>query len=291
MSDAPPQELPPAPTPRLDRPALWEKVVRTACHVAGGNQHAARKWCTQWYPEVPGLKRFAGVGRGRPCVIICNGPSLNKLDLSLLANVDTFAVNAFFLKFDEIAWRPTYYTVEDRLVAADRAPWINKLRGFAKFFPLVYRDVLTPDEDTTYLNFMMDYTDYADFPEFSTNAARCVWVGGTVTYINLQLAYYMEYDPVVLIGADHNYVVNQQDNKIVGHEMTSKTEDVNHFHKDYFGKGFRWHDPNVERMERAYVKARRAFDAAGRKVLNATAGGHLEVFERAEYEGLAGAWK
>lgn len=282
-----PELAPPPPVKvRPDSPPFLEKVLRKIVRTAGGNEHKVRRWCTDWYREVPEVAALKGVGKGKTCFIVGNGPSLNKLDLSLLQGYDTFCVNAFFLKFPEIPWRPTYYVVEDKLVAQDRSPWINQLRGFRKFFPKVYSHILTKDEDTTYINFVIDYSKYENFPEFSTNAAKCVWVGGTVTYISLQLAFYFGYETAVLIGVDHNYVVDQKANDITGPIMKSKTDDINHFHPDYFGKGFRWHDPQVDRMEKGYRRAREVYEAHGRRVLNATAGGHLEVFERVDFNSL-----
>src|SRR3546814_5770462 len=54
---------------------------------------------------------------------------------------------------------------------------------------------------------------------------------------------------------------------------------------DLFGKGYRWHDPMVWRMEVAYRKAREVFEANGRVVKNATVGGcyvrhHLSLNRR-----------
>ena len=34
------------------------------------------------------------------------------------------------------------------------------------------------------------------------------------------------------------------------------SDDPNHFHPDYFGKGFRWHDPQVNKMIEAYQRPR-----------------------------------
>ena len=71
-----------------------------------------------------------------------------------------------------------------------------------------------------------------------------------------------------------------------GNEWTSGGDDPNHFHPDYFGKGYRWHNPRLDRMELAYRKAKRVFEADGRRVVNATLGGKLEVFERVDYDSL-----
>jgi hypothetical protein len=42
----------------------------------------------------------------------------------------------------------------------------------------------------------------------------------------------------------------------------------------------------VERMEQAFRRARDVYQADGRKILNATIGGQLEVFERTDYYSL-----
>src|SRR3546814_15464806 len=84
---------------------------------------------------------------------------------------------------------------------------------------------------------------------------------------------------------DHNYARPDHLQSVVT-VWTSNGEDPNHFHPDYFGKGYRWHDPMVWRMEVAYRKAREVFEANGRGVKNANVGGQLEVFERTNYERL-----
>ena len=68
--------------------------------------------------------------------------------------------------------------------------------------------------------------------------------------------------------------------------IPSQSDDPNHFHPDYFGKGYRWHDPMVERMEQSYVRAKAEFERVGRRIFNASAGGHLEVFPRVAYASL-----
>jgi hypothetical protein len=47
-----------------------------------------------------------------------------------------------------------------------------------------------------------------------------------------------------------------------------------------------FHDPNMERMERAYLKAKEVFEADGRKIYNAGIGGKLEIFDRVDYRSL-----
>ena len=68
--------------------------------------------------------------------------------------------------------------------------------------------------------------------------------------------------------------------------MQSQGDDPNHFSVAYFGKGFRWQLPDLETSEVAYRMARKAYETDGRKVLDATIGGKLDIFEKVDYESL-----
>ena len=141
------------------------------------------------------------------------------------------------------------------------------------------------DDKTVWLNVIFRYDRYRNFPHFSPNAARRVWTGGTVSYLCMQLAYYMGFKDVYLIGFDHSYRI-PDDAVVEGNDILSQSGDPNHFSRDYFGRGKRWHDPMVDRMAEAYEKAKQCYEASGRRILNATAGGRLEVFDRVSYDRL-----
>jgi hypothetical protein len=95
----------------------------------------------------------------------------------------------------------------------------------------------------------------------------------------------MGFATVYLVGFDHSYTI-PTDAQVDGTGILSRSSDPNHFHPDYFGSGYRWHDPMVERMEMAFRRAREVYEGSGRRVFNATIGGHLEVFERVDYGSL-----
>lgn len=218
--------------------------------------------------------------------IIGNGPSLADTDLTLLAGQTTIGTNSIFLNRDAMGFDPTHYVVEDYLVAEDRADDIAAIHGSTKWFGNYLRYALPDAPDTLWLNVSVDYRERPDWPRFSRDASRIVHVGGTVTYLCIQLAYYLGAAEVVLVGVDHSYDV-PDDEPLEGNTITSTRDDVNHFHPDYFGAGKRWHLPRVDRMERAYVRAREVFAQDGRRIVNATKGGRLEVFPRVDYDTLA----
>ena len=232
------------------------------------------------------LKTFRNIHKGQRCFILGGGPSLLKIDPELLKHEITFGVNCVFLIYDWLRFHPTYYSVEDWLVYEDRFENIKKYVTRSRcFFPLQFLTEGFHRKNNSYFRAMYDFDMKEGWPNFSRNAGKLVWIGGTVSYVCMQLAYYMGFSKVYLIGFDHNYT--KPDNVITdGTEWTSQGDDPNHFHPAYFGKGKRWHDPRVDRMEMAYKKAKIYFEKDGRKICNATVGGCLEVFDRVDYRTL-----
>lgn len=222
---------------------------------------------------------------GRRIFVIGNGPSLMRTDLSLLKDEITIGYNGIFLLYDKLGFIPTYYTVEDNLVAEDRADTINEMHGTTKIVPLDLSYCIRPDEYTVYINFIRSHKK---FPRFSGSFARRVYWGGTVTMLNLQLAYYLGSREIYLIGIDHNYAPPAEMDEVSGCVINANTPDQNHFHPDYFGPGYRYHDPRVDRMEKAYHKAREFIENKGGTIYNATEGGKLEVFPRVKFNNILG---
>lgn len=247
------------------------------------------------YPHLtwdgPDLRQFQDRHAGERCVIIGNGPSLNQLDLSRLGSETTFAVNGIFYAADKMGFDPTYYVVEDSSVMKENIEQIKAYRAGHKFFPNIYRSIYGDDPNVTY--FMMNRGFYATdspnycVPRFSADAAQRLYCGQSVTIINLQLAYYMGFTEVVLIGMDFSYVIPDSADRR-GDIITSAEDDPNHFHPDYFGKGKTWKDPKLDRVLANYALAKEMFAADGRTIVNATAGGNLNLFDRVDYSKLFG---
>jgi len=222
---------------------------------------------------------------GKRCFIIGSGPSINKMDLSPLKNEITFGFNAFYLISESIGFLPTYYLIEDPLPAEDNANNVNRLSGTIKIFPWDLHYCLKPDSNTIYVHFDRYYSNYPhpNFPQFSDNSLKCVYWGGTVAYMALQLAYYMGIRDVYLIGIDLDY---KMPNYATEDVIVSRESDASHFHPDYFGPGKRWHDPKVERMKRAFEYASEYYKRNAGVIYNATFGGKLEKFPRVDFERL-----
>jgi hypothetical protein len=240
-------------------------------------------------PDKDRLQQFYGRYAGERCFIIGNGPSLNKHDLRLLQNEYSFGVNSLYYKSKETGFIPTFYVVEDSSVLKENINEIVKYEAPFKFFPSLYKNY-HPKADNVYF-FQMNRGFYEknspnfSIPRFSTDISQNIYCGQSVTYMNLQLAHYMGFTEIYLIGMDFSYIIPKS-HKRKGDVLYSDTDDPNHFHKDYFGKGKTWKDPKLDRVLLNYKQANFVYECSGRKIYNATYGGELEVFERINYLSL-----
>ena len=234
--------------------------------------------------------------RGETCVIIGNGPSLNKIDFGLLPGVATFGVNSLFLARDRMGFDPTFYVVEDSAVMADNTDAIREMQARElKLFPAMYRGALDERSVGPTVFFTMNRGFYTPTspnyctPRFSTAAEERVYAGQSVTIINLQLAYHFGFTRVVLVGMDFSYVIPDSVQR-EGVVFTSTEDDPNHFDPRYFGAGKKWKDPQLARVASNYELARAVYAADGREIINSTVGGMLDVFPRLDLaDALAGA--
>lgn len=234
--------------------------------------------------------------KGKRGFIICNGPSLIKTDFAKLNNEITIGTNGLYLNFDETGFKPTYYIVEDDLVAEDRKDDLNAIVGPVKLFAQRVAYCLKRNEDVIFLRHSPAGNPWADEQKrmkmtmpFSPDLSVASFGGNTVTYTCMQLAFHLGIREVYIIGADHNYKVpNRYDDRNTNENyvIESQEDDENHFNPNYFGKGFRWHNPKVHLIENAYHNAKIFFEHHGGKIYNATEGGCLEVFERVNFSDL-----
>lgn len=234
------------------------------------------------------LKQFYNKHEGETCVIIGNGPSLNKVDFRDLVTVKTFGVNGIFYKSDELKeWKPTFYVVEDTAVMNENISRIRQYNCEYKFFPSLYKPLHKSGRNVYWFNMNRGFYDksseWLEFPRFSPDASHRVYCGQSVTIINLQLAYYMGFSKVLLIGMDFNYE-KVGDEIVQGHKLVSQSDDINHFHPDYFGKGKTWHDPKVHNVMKSYELAKLIYEQDEREIVNCTSGGKLELFRRSTLE-------
>ena len=229
---------------------------------------------------------------GQRCFIMGNGPSLNEMELDRFANEHVWCTNRAYLLFDRISWRPGFYTSGDRRVVPDIADELSELPKILPktmfFWPLAVRRAagLPPSSNVYWFREEMVDLESAQKRGFSRDCADYVVHPCTVTITALQLASYLGFDPIYLIGCDTNYVIPKSTkvDKENDYLLTStEDDDPNHFDSSYFGTGAKWHSPHPEYMLRHYECVEEMCRPEGPRIFNATVGGKLEVFPRVNY--------
>ncbi len=221
------------------------------------------------------LSGYKDKHKGERCFIMANGPSLSGMDLSPLKNEFTFGMNRIYLLKDKIGFLPTYLAVTD--VKIQLAQFAEELQNLdtVRFFNWAGRKYFTQDDRIVY--FRQSFKT-----RFAENPVNGLWGGHSVTNICIQLANFMGFSTIILIGKDHNYEQKGTPGKIIVSDGTEK----NHFINNYYKKGMIWRIPDYKGEELGYTMARRAIESDGRKILDATVNGKLEVFDKVNYKDL-----
>jgi hypothetical protein len=208
---------------------------------------------------------------GETCLIIGNGPSLRGVPNSFLKRYPSFGSNRIYLKY-----LPTYYVAVNPLVIEQNKADIRMLRSTAKFVR-EGMGVFDP-EDTMHMSPIYELHSMR-IPMFSFNPCAYVYEGFTVTFVAMELAFFMGFKTVLLVGVDHRYIFDGVPNE----QNVWQGDDPNHFDENYF-KGMQWHNPDLANSEVAYALAKEVFDKNGVQCINLTAGSALDVFEKGSIE-------
>ena len=202
-------------------------------------------------------------------VILCNGPSLLKSDLSLLDGIFTFGLNKINLLFDRSEFRPSTIVSVNRFVIDQNADFFNNtdIPLFLDAYGFKSKQI------NARKNIAFFHSSSAGF---ARDCSVSIDQGYTVTYVALQLAFHMGFRNVALIGADHNFAASGPANKTV----VADERDKSHFDPNYVSVGSKWQLPDLFHSEVSYMRAKKTYEAFGGRIVNSTEGGKLEVFPR-----------
>jgi hypothetical protein len=118
-------------------------------------------------------------------------------------------------------------------------------------------------------------------PNFSSEVDKSVNQGGTVTYVAIQLAAYMGFSKIYLIGVDHNFKQNGKPNSI----QVLNEDDNNHFHPEYF-KGQKWQLADLDNSEKHYKIAKEYCRSNNIEIIDCTIDGKLDIFIKQDFKAL-----
>ncbi len=228
------------------------------------------------------LRSYKNRHAGQACFFIGNGPSLRAEDLTAIAEAGypTFAFNRIYHIFDQTPWRPTYYVSQDEKMLGGCQEEVNALALPVKFIPANLRwyhgiRIRKAQE------FLLGGAADQDF-WFADDVSHSVCWASTVMYTAAQLAAYMGFTKIYLIGVDHHFRISRN---AAGEVVVDNTV------KDYFTDKYNADKenlviPSTDLSTYTYIAMKKHCDARNIQVFNATRGGKLEVFPRVEFEQL-----
>lgn len=220
------------------------------------------------------LARFRGRHDGERVVLVANGPSLNRMNLRFLQRETTIGLNKIYQGVQRFRFYPRYLVAVNRKVLEQAYREIAAMRC-VKLIGERGSDLLPEDALTYHLRTKNPPS------RFCKDIERGVHEGWTVTYAALQIAYYMGFREVVIIGMDHRFKFSGEPNE----SRMLEGSDTNHFSTEYFA-GRTWDNPDLQRSEESYRIARQVLEADGRRIIDATVDGDCNVFEKCDYRTL-----
>ena len=216
------------------------------------------------------IKQYQNIHSGKRCFILATGPSLTLEDVSKLKNEYTFGMNSICMLFDQLGWETTYYGVQDYNVFDKLKDKYEKMKKTTLFLG----DGINEHNRSklkhipfalNYLNHKYSYDKLKT--NFSFDAYKQIYDGYTITYSLMQLAVYMGFKEIYLLGNDCSYSSDPQKQHFA---------DCGHY------------DPSTltarARILFAYQYAHDLLADSDVKIYNATRGGALEIFPRVDLD-------
>lgn len=258
---------------------LTEKVKQLEPELKGAAVTDIVDW-TKYISDYhnPKIETLKNKYKGSRCFIVATGPSLTYDDLARLNNSHEFCIsmNSIFTCFEETKWRPDCYTVLD---ADGVLVWQDQ---FHKMTDIPYKFIA--DSQPYYDYTQLDHSWYVyhsildDFSIrnmlFSDDFSRKVYNGATVVYVCIQLAVYLGFQEIYLLGVDYSYKENiknhftrqaEPDEKFDGMNEQNRIQDISYL---------------------AFQKAKEYAAAHDIRIYNATRKTCLDVFEQVDFDTL-----
>ena len=215
------------------------------------------------------LAKFRNIHAGETCVVLGNGPSLKIADIKRLA-YPTFGSNMIF----RLPYYPTYYSIVDKEMLDTCLPLPHdfsstlfiragnyEIKGNNPIYPIVAAG-------------------------FSRDIDNFVVLGGTVTHVLLQIAAYMGFRTVLLLGVDHKYPLSGILKP--GSQFVADEYDPDHFQcedgEPYFKAGRTYNAPELDGVNQSYQWADEFFKSVGGRIVNLTPESKTDAFRKDKIE-------
>jgi len=217
------------------------------------------------------IKDYKNKFNNERCFIVGNGPSLNHTNLNLLKDEYTFALNQINLIYDKYDWTPSVYcSFSNRVEKQWRDNILYNIRNLDVpiFLCKDYENIITNEEKINFIETIgTSVCDSEDSSQFHINIEEYVTKHGSTLLSVLEVAIYMGFKEIYLIGTDLGYEKKNthfDENYLKLTNPSRYNTDITNTHKLI--------NNNIEQY--------------GVKIYNATIGGVLEEYERVDFNEL-----
>jgi len=255
--------------------------------------------------------RFKSCYKGSRCFILATGPSIGEQDLSCLSREFCFSVGEFYLHPNASTINPAFHVEAPNHLPYDFGAIEPTLYRIQKYYPRLQHLFLgNSNYSFSFSNYLLaqpasykgsfSFVNYQNSPqldEFNYRQAS-IWDitktpfgARTVVYAAIQIAVYMGFSEIYLLGCDHDYLTRflfgnhdnahfYDDNSsllsgtVSGSSSFLSSFSLEDWFKEYY---YRW---KQYRLMSCYLAMR------NQKIYNATIGGMLNVFPRASLPDL-----
>ena len=242
-------------------------------------QRSVRKKLFGLSKDAKCIQKYKNKHMGERCFIIGNGPSLTAQDLNMLKNEICFGTNRIYYIFDQTEWRPTYYVSIDNDVLSKEISVIKKQNIKNKFINISAKKYgRDPDDNIHYIYIHGKF--YIKQEQFSEDPSQFLSETCSATCTCIELAVYMGFKEIYLIGMDHRYaqMVTNDGKKI--HDSSIQTYFTGMKNGDRIAIAY------IDNVTASYEVCNEYAQKHGIKIYNATRGGYLEVFERIDLDAV-----
>lgn len=228
----------------------------------------------KWYKsDRDALKKYKDIHKGEDCFIVGNGPSLNKTDLTLLSDYHVFGLNKIHMIFEKQKFDLSYHVTVNKHVIEQIENELDRNSYDCPSF-ISYAHSANKSYKSDKVHKILTNGRWS----FYKSILEPISEGYTVTYVAMQIAFYMGFKNVYLVGVDHSFQQKGKPNE----KQKMEKDDENHFHPDYF-KGHNWQLADLEGSEASFALAKHQFHMYDKNIIDATVNGKLTIFEKMDY--------
>lgn len=236
--------------------------------------------------------------RGKRCFILGTGPSIAKQNLTPLRREYCISVNSFYLHKDYAKIKPQYHIISG-LALHKHIPreiglkWFKEIKDKtdkAELF-LNYKDKETIQKEKLFRNRKVSYLFFSDnWDSLNINgidATKCLYTSQSVSIMALQIALYMGFSKIYLLGMDHDWILRLAERKSNHFYTSSQSTLESAGVTDWIGSNWSMELYSQYVLWKQYqIIKDYSEEKLDTEILNATSGGLLDVFKRVDIQQL-----